>query len=252
MISAWFLITAPLVLIVIAAIVVVFVVASKRARMRDDPAPVVRVTLVIAALWAGVAVIGAIATLLVALLAPHVTMTVPMSPFWPELPASAEFEGTAAQRVSGEFTSVELSLAGVTTGIRVMWGVSQFLAWLVPATIAALIAVVCFQLLAGRAFAPIAARMATITAVVVIVGGVAAQLLGDLAGSMASREVFDWTGATWPEVPGIEDPMTAWFPKSAIAIEFPFWPIAAGLAFAALATIFASGAKLQRDTEGLV
>lgn len=252
MISAWFLLAAPLVLIAVAAIVVVFVVASKRARMRDDPSPVVRATLVIAALWAGFAMIGAVVTLVVALLAPHVTMTVPISPFWPELPEGTEVTGTVAERVSGDFTSVELSLAGVSTGIRVMWGVSQFLAWLVPATIAALIAVVCFQLLAGRAFAPIAARMATITAVVVIIGGVAAQMLGDLAGSMASREVFDWTGATWPEVPGIEDPMSAWFPTSAIAIEFPFWPIAAGLAFAALATIFASGNRLQRDTEGLV
>jgi hypothetical protein len=252
MISSWILITAPLVLIVVAVIVVVFAVASKRARMREDPAPVVRVTLVIAALWGGVSTIGAIAVLLTTLIAPHVTITVPVSPFWPELPAGMVVSGTDAERVGGDFTSVELSVAGISAGVRVMWAISQFLAWLVPGTIAALIAVACFQLLAGRTFAPVAARMATVTAVVVMVGGVASQVLGDIAGSMASGEVLGWTGATWPEVSGIDDPVLAWVPQSTYAIEFPFWPIAAGLAFAALATIFASGAKLQRDTEGLV
>jgi len=44
----------------------------------------------------------------------------------------------------------------------------------------------------------------------------------------------------------------AWLPQPGFGIEFPLWPIAAGLAFTALAAIFRYGSRLQRDTEGLV
>ena len=40
--------------------------------------------------------------------------------------------------------------------------------------------------------------------------------------------------------------------KPGMRIELPFWPIAAGLGFAALAAIFRYGAKLQHDQEGLI
>ena len=41
-------------------------------------------------------------------------------------------------------------------------------------------------------------------------------------------------------------------PRAAAMVNVPFWPLAAGLAFAALATIFRYGSRLQRDTDGLV
>jgi len=212
----------------------------------------ISLTLFLAAACAGISVLAVIITTLSTLLSPAVWMTVPVREFWPELPAGVVVEGTSATRSYGGFTSAELSVEGLSTAARVMWAISQALGILVPATIAALIAIACFQVLAGRTFAPVVARMAMITAVVVAAGASAGQVLGDIAGSMASAQLFDYTSARWEDIPGMEDPLAAWIPHSTLAIAFPFWPIAAGLAFAALATILRYGSRLQRDTEGLV
>lgn len=60
----------------------------------------------------------------------------------------------------------------------------------------------------------------------------------------------------WPRLPDLpqlpDSDLSTWLPRPRFDLTLPFWPIAAGLAFAALATIFRYGARLQRDTEGLV
>ncbi|SFI58962.1 MULTISPECIES: hypothetical protein [Microbacterium] len=250
--SAWIYLVAVPVVLVVAGVVFVFARAALRARRADEVSPVITVTLVVAALWAGFSVVAAIVTLALTLGSPEVAIAFPVREFWPQLPDGTTIDGPTATLVSGGFTSVGGMVADLSLGVRVCWGIGQALSWLVPGAIAGLLAVACFQLLAGRAFAPVVARMAMVTAVVVMVGGVAAQVLGDIAGSMAAAEVLQWSGAGYEEVAGIEDVLDAWWPKPAVGITFPFWPIAAGLGFAALATILRHGARLERDTAGLV
>jgi len=206
----------------------------------------------VAALWAGAAVIGSIFTVANTLLAPQITMDVPVASFWPELPPSVTFEGTTATRTGGGFTTAALTITDVSVGARVLWAISQGLSTLVPGMIAALIALACFQLLAGRAFAPVVARMAMITAIVVAAGGSASQVLSDIAGSLASAELFSYTSGGWTEIPDIADPLRAWLPQATFGVTLPFWPFAAGFAFAALAAVFRYGSRLQHDTDGLV
>lgn len=243
---------ALVVVLAIVGVIIAFVRASMRSRRSGDSSPVVSITLSVSALWAGFAVLGAAIAVLTTLLQPQVQITVPVREFWPQLPDGTSLEGTTATRDSGGFTSADVSVYGLSTAARVCWAIAQALGWLVPGAIAGLIAVACFQLLAGRAFAPVVARMAIVTAVVVTVGGIAAQVLGDVAGSMAATELLTWSGATYPDIPGVEDVLQAWWPQAGFTITFPFWPIAAGLGFAALAAIFRYGSRLQRDTEGLV
>lgn len=245
-------------LLVIVAIVL-FVGAARRARRTGSASPVISITLTIAASWAAISVLGGALTVLGTLLSPSVTIDVPVREFWPELPDAVQFEGTTATRDGGGFTTASLSVMGLSTGARVLWATSQALGVLVPATVAALIAVACFQLLAGRTFAPVVSRMAMITAAVVAFGATAAEVVGGVAGSLTSAELFDYTGARWDEIAGIDSPLDAWLPHSTIGISFPIWPIAAGLAFAALAGILRYGSalaarteELQRETEGLV
>lgn len=137
-------------------------------------------------------------------------------------------------------------------GARVCWAIGQALWWLVPGAVAAMVALSCLQLLRGRAFAPVLSRMSMLTAVVVCAGGIGAQVLSDIAGSMASTELLSYSGGGFEEVAGIEDVLKAWWPDPMFSVTVPFWPIAAGLAFAALAVILRHGTRLQRDTEGLV
>lgn len=247
----WLTIAAVVVVAAITAVLFVFARPTGRTDDRDASA-VVRVTFWVAVIWAGISVIGGVVVTLSILIQSDVTITVPVVPFWPELPKGTELDMGTADMVGGGFTSADLVVTGLSTGARVLWAVSQALWWMLPAAIAALIAVACRQLLAGRPFAPVVARAASVTAVAVALGGVAASVLGDIAGSMAAYETLTFHSGSYREVAGIEDAFAAWVPSPTLSVTLPFWPIAAGLAFAALAAIFRYGAKLQRETELLV
>lgn len=241
----WILIAALFLAAVVAVIVSI-------ARARGGEA-VVRITFVIAVIWASVCIVGAGFTAIATIhdgSGTHITF--PVQTFWPQLPSGTILEGMTAELESGGFTEVTGTVSGLSLGTRILWAASQALWWLIPGTIAALLALACRGLLHGRAFTPIVSRMAMITAGVVAVGGIVAQMLGDTAGSMASTQVLQWASAQYEEVAGIEDGIQAWWPDPALFIELPFWPIAAGLAFATLAAVLRYGSELQRDTEGLV
>ncbi len=251
-VGTWFWIASIVVVLALALVIGAFGLAKRRAKDAGDPTPVVKLTLVVAALWAVLSVIVAAVVILTTALADDVHITVPVQQFWPQLPEGTEVDGMTATRVGGGFTSADLIASGLSAGARACWAIGQGLATVVPGVIAAMITVTCFQLLAGRTFAPVVARMAMITAVVVAGGGIAAQMLSDIGGSMAATELLAWTSAGYEEVAGIEDALDAWWPQPAFELSLPFWPLAAGLAFAALAAVFRYGSRLQHDTEGLV
>lgn len=236
---------AGLVLLLAAAALVV--VAARASRSGGGDAAIVRTTLVIAAATAVIAAVGGVVAVLTALVQPQVEIAVPVREFWPTLPADTEIEGTTATRVAGGFTVATIQAEGLSLGARVCWAVAQGLAWLVPGAVAALVAVACSRLRAGRPFAPVLARMALVVAVVVALGGTASQVLGDIAGSIASHELLQWTGM----VSSAEDAADR-LPTPTLAVTFPFWPIGAGFGLAALATLLRRGQALQRDAEGLV
>lgn len=249
--AGWLLIASVVVVATITAVILAFSRPARRTEDRDA-STVVRVTFWVAAVWGAFSVVGGLVVTLSILMQSDVTVTMPVKPFWPELPAGTELDMGSADIVSGGFTSVDLVVTGLSTGTRIVLAVSQALWWMLPAAIAALIAVACRQLLAGRPFAPVVGRAASVTAVVVAGGGVVAAVLGDIGGSMAAAETLTLYGGSYQEVAGIEDAFDAWVPSPALSITLPFWPIAAGLAFAALAAIFRHGARLQHDTELLV
>ncbi len=238
----------------IGVIALVFWIGLSRGRpgTPDGGGRVISLTMWVAAAWAAVSGISALVVAGLALWSPEVSITIPVQSFWPQLPPGVELDGITATRTSGGFTTADVTLGGLSFAVRLAWAISQAVALLVPATIAALIAGACMQLRAGRPFAPAIARMASITAVVVALGGIVAQVVGDLAGIGAAEQLLRWTGAEYPDVPGVDDVLGAWLPQPGFMLTFPFWPIAAGLAFAALAAILRYGSRLQRDTEGLV
>lgn len=244
---------AVLVVLLIVGMIVVFALGTSRRRGGGDPTSLVRVTRIVAVAWAVVAVIGAAAALLTALLAPGVAITMPIREFWPQLPDTVTLDVDTARRVSGGFTEVTLTLEGLDPTARVLWAVSQAIAWAVPGFVAVFVAVTCSRLLSGAAFAPVVAKMATTTGAVIAAGGIAAQVMGDIAGSIASRQFFGARSGSWADdFPGIDNAFDAWFPFPNVFITFPFWPIAVGLAFAVLAAVLRYGSRLQHDVKGLV
>src|SRR5690606_3592081 len=102
-----------------------------RAKNSGDPSPVVKVTLIVAALWAAFSLVAAIVVVLATLLQDHVRVTVPVQEYWPQLPAGTEIDGMTATRVGGGFTSAELVATGLSTGARVCWAIGQGMGLLV-------------------------------------------------------------------------------------------------------------------------
>lgn len=217
----------------IAAAVLIFR-RARRSGEKGDAAPVVNVTLVVAAFYGGLCLIGGIVGFVSTLVTPAVTLEVPVSEYWPF--ETTAFDNLPATVLAGGFTSAELTIEGLATPARLLWAFGQLLGLLVPAAVSGLIALVCFQLLRGAAFAPVVARAAMITAVVVLVGGLGSQVLSSIGGSIAGTQAFSF-GST---------------AVAGFSIGLDFWPIGAGLAFAALAAVFRYGSQLQRDTDGLV
>lgn len=218
----------------------------------DAPMPVLRITGLIAAFWAGFAVVMAGVILITSLTADAVSLTIPVDVFWPQLPTGTTIEGLTATRIGGGFTSAEVTATGLSLSVRILWGLGQALNWLLSAAVAGLVAVACNQMRRGHAFADIVIRLITITATAVVIVGCTAALMSDIGSSLAAREILQWSGASYPEIAGISDAMDAWMPQPGMTITFPLSPVAAGLALGALATIFRYGSVLQRDTAGLV
>lgn len=213
----------------------------------------ISLTLTFSALFAALSVIGAGITLANLLTAAQLSVTIPVREYWPTPPEGVEIatSGATATRLSGGFTSADLVVEGASSGARWLWASGQTLAILVPAAVAALIAIACFQLLRGRAFAPVVYRTAMVTALVVLVAGMGAQALSEFGASLISAEVLDISGATVTGAPEGWDVM-ALLPQSAMHMTIPLWPLGAAAGFAALGAILKAGARLQRDTEGLV
>ncbi|WP_394279306.1 hypothetical protein [Microbacterium sp.] len=252
MISGWALIVGGLLVAALVATIAALALAARHSRRGDDPTTLVRATQIVGYVWAGASAIGAVVSLCAILLTPQVTITMPIQQFWPQLPAGVVIDGGTATRAAGGFESVTLTLDGLSVGARVTWAISEMLGWVISGALAALVAVACGSMRSGNAFAPVVARTASVAAVIVAGGGIVREILRGISGSMASAETFESTGGSWTDIPGIESPFEAWIPQSTFLVEIPFWPIAAGLALAALAAIFRYGSRLQRDTEGLV
>jgi len=253
--ARWMLIIgAVLVVILIVGTILAFALATaKKQRAGQDPTTLVRLTRVIAIIWAGVAVIGALIALLTALLAPGVAITMPIREFWPQLPDTVQLDSDTVRRVSGGFTEVTLTVDGLDATSRVLWALSQAITWVIPGFVALFVAVTCSRLLSGAAFTPVVAKMAVTTGTIIALGGVTAQVMGDIAGSMASTQLFGAKGGGWEgDFPGIDNVFDAWLPSANVLISFPIWPIAVGLGFAVLAAILRYGSRLQRDVKGLV
>jgi len=225
-------------LLVVAAIAgVVFWVA----RRRGSRTAVISVTLSIAGMWVALFVIAAPFAL---------SQTLGGDPVWLQnLPIALDspeglscgmpgaVTGPALECISGSMVSG--SFVGLTVGPRLLIAAGQLCAAVLSAAPAAAIGVICFQLLRGEPFARVASRTLFVSAIVVLVAGIAADLTTAIGTGLAVAEVLPIDGLS----SSIE-------PRFTLTVQL--WPFGAALALAALAGVFRYGERLQRDTAGLV
>lgn len=119
-----------------------------------------------------------------------------------------------------------------------------------PLNVCLLIVLACWKLLNGDPFVALVTRVALWTSAIVLVGGLAAQILQQVAASRAARALLDVTGYTAPDVHG--EMLPTGLPSSTGSWSVSLWPIGAALLIAAFAALVRYGTRLQQDVEGLV
>jgi len=238
--------------ILIAAIVLAALAVVLRWNM---PSPLtVTIVRVMAAIYAGGAVIGTIASVARTITSTSVDVVMPVTPFWPTLPPGAGVEGTTATVVAGGFSQAAVTVDGLDGASRAWLVGEQVFQGATNVVVGVVIFVLCSSILKQDPFRSTLARGITVSAITIMVGGIGWQLCGSIGGWLASEQVLRTTGGhwkdtiTWPDfdaILGMPQPGgNSW--------SIDFWPIGAGLALLALGAVFRFGRVIQKDTEGLV
>ncbi|MFB7891574.1 hypothetical protein ACFC1I_05185 [Microbacterium sp. NPDC056044] len=212
------------------------------ARRRRSPAVVLDVASAIARLWVAFAGVGAILAVWRQFSGDVWVADVPVVVDVPGLScegAEAPVTATAPTLVCGSVSSVDLTVAGLDIGMRMLLAVGDLLAIVVVATPGLLLAIACSQTLKGAPFSRVVGRWLLIGALVVLVAGLGSELLSSLGRTVISHELFPDHGA---------DVVSTGIYRVGVS----FWPIGAAFALAALGAIFRHGERLQRETAGLV
>ena len=183
-----------------------------------------------------------------------VPLSLPVSEFWPALPAGARITGgPTAQLTGGGFTSAQVSVSGLDEGARAWLAGSSLLQGATIIMIATVVVTLSSTILRSDPFQPAVARGIRLLGITIIVGGLGWQICSGIGESLASNQVLQVASAAFQNVVAWDDINTIiGFPRPTPHIQVDFWPVWAGLAMLVLAAAFRYGERLQRDTEGLV
>ena len=108
--------------------------------------------------------------------------------------------------------------------------------------------------LRGAPFVPGAARLVTVAAIAIAVGGTASAVLQQWGEWSAGQDALSVTAWTARHVTDASTTLSqlGWPEPASFALQIPFLPLLLGVGLAALAAVFRAGERLQRDAEGLV
>lgn len=233
------LLSIGLYLLIVAGVVGAVVLV---ARLRRSTTILIDAALAISAVWVALFVIAAPIALVQTLTGDSVWVNdLPVSVPWTAGRCGPGEVGPGTYLECASVAQVNASIVGLPFETRALLATGQLISALLIATPAAAIGIICFQLLRGAAFARVTSRTLLVTAGIVLVGGIAGDLVTGVARGLAALEVF----------PSSAEPGTT----GAVAtydLTVQLWPFGAALALAALAAVFRYGARLERETAGLV
>jgi hypothetical protein len=184
-----------------------------------------------------------------------VQVAMPVETFWPQLPKGTQLDGVSAHVVGGGFSTATVDLTGLDVAARVWLALDSVLQAATGVVIAIAIVLLCTSILRNNPFQRAVQRSIVMSAITVIIGGLAWQISGAIGGGLASEQTLRSTGFSIPNdvvtindlthIIGIPGP-SAW------GTSVNLWPVGVGLALLAIAAVFRRGILLQKDTEGLV
>lgn len=212
------------------------------ARRRGEPHAMLRTTAALARMWLALTGLALVVGAWQWLSGGDTWIAdLPVWMAWPEPTCSTDIGPyTEPTVVCAAVSSADVTIAALGFSTKALLALGQLLSLVVVAMPAVVVVIVCTYAVRGAPFAKPAARWLFIAAVVILVAGVGSAILTDVGHSLAAAEAF----------PAPDDgSVTA---QSTYRITVPPWPIGVAFALGALGVVFRHGARLQRETEGLV
>ncbi|MGY6497524.1 MAG: hypothetical protein ACXIUP_04785 [Microcella sp.] len=257
------LVTRVLTVAALVALVglVLYLLGTRRRTAAGDPSRIPGVVAVIALISAAVTAITTVTGAIAAAVGEQVTLTVPVRPFTLEpLPQIISIDGPTAEAIGGPgFTEGTFVVEGLDVTAR-LWLVSGMLVnGIVLVLLLMAVFVVARRARLSDPFSQPLSPVLGTTGTLLGVGSVIWQICFLVAGNLAAAQLFGVRGLT---AVGLDEGQrerlraqgldSSGFPMPGSEGTIEFWPIGVGLALIALAAVFRSGERLQRDTEGLV
>lgn len=215
------------------------------ARRRKSPSVLLDVIAAMARIWVAIVILGSAFLIIRGVSsATYDIAAMPIEMAWPaDLPCQTSgYEPIGATELYCARTdSAHATVDGLDGGLRALLSAGEVLSLLVVGVPGLVIAVLSQRALDGPAFAARTSRWLLISAVIVLVAGTLGALLTDVGSTLVAQRVLP--------APGTDAAVTA---GRTFSIVPPVWPLGVALGLGALSVIFRQGARLQRETEGLV
>lgn len=201
--------------------------------------------------------------------ASQVLVTVPLKVLPVRFPEGMVDPDTVATIMSGGASQAELLVTGLTLPTRALLLGAELTGDVTIAAVAIVALRAAGALRGGDIFA-FAPRAILATASIVLVGGLAWSVLGDVGSWRAGIEAlhlsgFGAEGTLAQQLGDSSVPQEeilashGWLAPAGLTVEFPLWPVSIGLGLALVASAFSAGqglrkdvADLQADVKGLI
>ncbi len=215
------------------------------ARRRKSPSVLLDVIAAMARIWVAIVLVGAVFLIVRGVSsATYDIAAMPIETVWPtNLPCqTGDYEPTGATELYCAGTdSARATVGGLDGGLRALLSAGDVLSLLVIGVPGLVIAVLSQRAIDGPAFAARTSRWLLISAIIVLVAGTLGALFTDVGSTLVAQQVLP--------APGTDAAVAA---GRTFSIVPPAWPLGVALGMGALSVIFRQGARLQRETEGLV
>lgn len=227
----------------------------RRGRRPSDSGVVgVGITRVVAALYALGAAIGTVFVVFQDLLNESVSVSMPVSQFWPSLPSTVRVYGVSAHIVGGGFSTAQVDVTGLDGAARIWLAAGALAQGSMATLVGVAVIILCTGVIWQNPFRPALTRGINLGAIAVMVGGLGWQVCTAVAGGLVSTQVlgangwaFDESKVHWTDIRQVIG-----FPESGHQWSVDLWPVWVGLALFAVSAVIRYGQRLQKETDGLI
>jgi hypothetical protein len=225
--------------------------ANDSIRLTGGAPGILRLTYIVASLYALIATIVTGTTVLNDLFAKSISTALPIAIVPLKLNPTLRVDGVGATLGGGGFDHATLSLTGLSFGARALIAGGQLFGaapWII---IAITLALLCNRVSRGTPFTTLVPRAITVSAFVVLFGGYLSEVFLQFGQRAAIADTFGITSGHWISTVSGVTPTSAYWPHSENNFSIDLLPLGLSLGLFALALVFRYGQRIERDRAAL-